>query len=239
MTAPRPRRLRIPDGIPRPARHTHPIVGAMDLLIVRHAPAADAAPGGADHERPLTPEGRARFARAVAGLARLEIEADAAWHSPWRRAAETAHLLRPVVSTAPVAEPLLAAAPGRALLARLAGSPAGDRLALVGHEPWLGELATWLCFGEAALASGLAVRKGSVLWLRGAPTPGGMVLEAVLKPSLLRRIGELGPPAPSAAFSKEPSGSQASPASPESRASPASPASAPSPASAADPPPGG
>ena len=54
-----------------------------------------------------------------------------------------------------------------------------------------GELAAWLCFRERGAASGLAFRKGGVLWLRGAPSAGGMLLEAALKPSLLRRVGEL------------------------------------------------
>lgn len=165
----------------------------MDLLLVRHAIAEDPRADIDDAERALTPEGEGRFGRAVEGLRRLGLRADACWHSPWRRATETAALLRPIVAAPPEVEPLLAVAPGRALLARLADLPDERTLALVGHQPWLGELAAWLCLGDAAAAPGLRVRKGGLLWLRGAPCAGGMALEAVLKPALLRRIGELGP----------------------------------------------
>lgn len=159
----------------------------MDLYVIRHAIAAELRAGEVDSERALTPDGRARFERAVAGLGQLGLVADLCWHSPWLRAAETAQLLRPALRAESVAEPLLAAAPGKALLTRLSKAPQQATLALVGHEPWLGELAAWLCFGDSALASGLAVRKGGLLWLRGEPTAGGMTLEAALKPSLLRR----------------------------------------------------
>jgi phosphohistidine phosphatase len=161
----------------------------MDLYLVRHAIAAEASPGGLDSERALTADGRARFERSVVGLGHLGLVADLCWHSPWRRAAETAQLLRPVLRAEPVAEPLLAATPGKALLTRLSKASQQETLALVGHEPWLGELAAWLCFGDSALASGLALRKGGFLWLRGEPLVGGMALEAALKPSLLRRAG--------------------------------------------------
>jgi len=161
----------------------------MDLFLVRHAIAEDLPVGGVDSERALTKDGRAQFERSVVALGHLDLVADRCWHSPWRRAAQTARLLRPALRSDPVPEPLLAAAPGAALLARLAGSAGSGSLALVGHEPWLGELAAWLCFGDPAAAAGLAVRKGGLLWLRGEPAAGGMALEAALKPSLLRRIG--------------------------------------------------
>ncbi len=167
----------------------------MDLLLIRHAIAEEPRPGLADPDRRLTEDGQGRFERAVAGLARLGVRADRCWHSPWRRARETAELLGPLLGPAPGAaaevEPLLALAPGAALLERLAAEPDGCSLALVGHQPWLGELAAWLCLGDPTHSAGLRVRKGGLLWLRGAPTPGGMELEAVLKPALLRRVGDL------------------------------------------------
>lgn len=161
----------------------------MDLYLVRHAIAVDRRAMEADSERALTPVGRARFERAVGGLGRLGLVADQCWHSPWLRAAETAQLLRPVLRADPVVQPLLAAAPGKDLLHLLSKAPPRETLALVGHEPWLGELAAWLCFGDSALAGGFAIRKGGLLWLRGEPSAGGMALEAALKPSLLRRAG--------------------------------------------------
>jgi len=176
-----------PAARPRPA-----ILRRMDLFLIRHAIAEEPRPGLADADRSLTPDGRGQFERAVAGLARLGLRAERCWHSPWRRAAETAALLAPVLGAPPVVEPLLAEPPGPALLARLGAEPAAAALALVGHQPWLGELAAWLALGAPTHAGGLRVRKGGLLWLRGAPTAGGMEHEAVLKPALLRRIGDLG-----------------------------------------------
>jgi len=161
----------------------------MELYLVRHAIAEDARPGRTDAERALTPDGRARFVRSSLGLARLGLVADRCWYSPWRRAAESARLLGPALRSDPVAEPLLAEPPGRALIGRLADVSGEDgALALIGHEPWLGQLAAWLCFGDPEASPGLSVRKGGLLWLRGEPTPAGMQLEAVLKASHLRRI---------------------------------------------------
>ena len=63
-------------------------------------PPDTALPGSAfrvDAERPLTPQGRERFAQAVLGLQRLEVRLDRLYHSPWLRAVETAALLRPIL----------------------------------------------------------------------------------------------------------------------------------------------
>ncbi|MEZ6016807.1 MAG: histidine phosphatase family protein [Planctomycetota bacterium] len=163
----------------------------MDLLLVRHAIAEEQRPELDDAERALTEDGQGRFALAVAGLQRLGLTGDACWHSPWKRAAETARLLSPVIAGELRVEPLLALAPGEALLAKLRGAAPGHRLALVGHQPWLGALAAWLCLGRADSLSGVRVRKGGLVWLKGSPAPGGMQIEAVLKPQLLRQIGAL------------------------------------------------
>jgi len=175
----------------------------MDLLLIRHALAEDPRPGLDDADRALTPEGHVRFERAARGLARLGLGCGECWHSPWKRARETATLLAqtlgaagPTPRTRP--EPLLAAPPGAGLLDLLwaqtggplapTGNGGEERLALVGHEPWIGQLASLL-----SGVGGLAVRKGGVVWLRGLPEPGGMALEALLKPGLLRRVGDLRP----------------------------------------------
>ena len=163
----------------------------MELLLVRHAIAEEPAPQQPDPERALTEEGIARFLEAVDGLQRLGLSGDRCWHSPWRRAVETAGLLRALVESDPLTEPLLALEPGDALMARLAGEAPEARLLLVGHQPWLGELAGWLCRGERGADPGLRIRKGSLLWLRGEPRPAGMEIEALLKPSLLRRAARL------------------------------------------------
>ena len=65
----------------------------------------------------------------------------------------------------------------------------GERVALVGHQPWLGELVYWLLMGDQANGSGFAFKRGGVAWLEGRPTPGRMMLRAFLPPKVLRGLG--------------------------------------------------
>jgi phosphohistidine phosphatase len=159
----------------------------MDLYLVRHAIAGAAGPGQADAARTLTDEGRARMERAVRGLGRLGVAFDLLRHSPWTRAVETADLLMPLCQGESVVEPLLAAPPGAALVAALAAG-AQQRVALVGHQPWLGELAGLLLFASKAPGDRLSWRKGAVAHLVGEPRAGAMVLAAFWPPRALRRI---------------------------------------------------
>ena len=157
----------------------------MELFVIRHAIAAPGSILLADAERPLTPQGRARFAQAVLGLQRLKLRFDRLYHSPWRRAAETAELLAPVLAGKAIDSPALARAPSQELLETLVG----ERVALVGHEPWMGELVAWLVTGALSDGGAFAFKRGGLAWLEGAPQPGQMVLQAFLPPKVLRTLG--------------------------------------------------
>lgn len=156
----------------------------MLLTLVRHVQAEEALPGAPDADRALTPRGQRRLRTLRRGLRRLDLGWDSLSHSPWRRAHETAAGLARLVAGPVRAEPLLASPPGPALLARIAG----ERPALVGHQPWLGELLAWLVHGERSAGAGYDWRKGGVAVLRGEPVPHGMRLAAFLPPRLLREI---------------------------------------------------
>jgi phosphohistidine phosphatase len=157
----------------------------MELFVIRHAIAVPGSMLLADADRPLSPKGRARFAQAVMGLQRLKIRFDRLYHSPWLRAMETAELLAPVLEGKAVCSPALARAPSQVLLDVLVG----ERVALVGHEPWMGELVAWLTTG-APDGSVFAFKRGGIAWLEGQPQPGRMVLQAFLPPKVLRALGE-------------------------------------------------
>ncbi len=157
----------------------------MELFVIRHAIAMPGSMLLADADRPLSPKGRARFAQAVMGLQRLKIRFDRLYHSPWLRAMETAELLAPVLEGKAVCSPALARAPSQVLLDVLVG----ERVALVGHEPWMGELVAWLTTG-APDGSVFAFKRGGIAWLEGQPQPGRMVLQAFLPPKVLRALGE-------------------------------------------------
>jgi phosphohistidine phosphatase len=154
----------------------------MQLYLIRHAIAEERAPGLPDEARALTLEGRSRLKQELRGLRRLGIGFERLVHSPLRRALETAELLAPLVEGELHASALLAEPPGPALLAGLAG----ESLALVGHEPWLTQLASLLIGGTPALA----LKKGGVLVLEGEPRAGGMRLVQALAPATLRALGE-------------------------------------------------
>jgi phosphohistidine phosphatase len=158
----------------------------MQLFAIRHAVARDAAPGQPDAERELTETGKAKLHRAIAGLRRLDVRFDRVLTSPWRRAAHTARQLAALSRTAPIATDLLAQPPAADLLALLAER--SETTCVVGHEPWLGELAAWLAFGDAKHGDALAIKKAGVLWLEGTAVPGGMQIRASIPPRLLRAL---------------------------------------------------
>lgn len=162
----------------------------MELWVIRHAIAVEHSPELPDADRPLTDEGRRRFRRGVRGLRALGVEVDLVLTSPWRRARETAAMLARVTADAraPVLTQHLAGPPRADLLSAIAAAGAA-RLAVVGHEPWLGELVAMLTTGEARHGEALPLKKGGAAHLEGDAAPGGMVLRALLPPSVLRAIG--------------------------------------------------
>lgn len=157
----------------------------MQLFVIRHAVAEDVAPGRDDADRALTDSGRAKARQAIRGLRALDIRFERLFTSPWKRAVQTAELLAPIAEPATPTE-LLAGPPTTALLALIAERNATT--AVVGHEPWLGELVGWLAFGDARHGDALVIKKSGVIWLDGTAVPGGMQVRAAIPPRLLRAI---------------------------------------------------
>jgi len=173
----------------------------MQLFVIRHAIAAElesGAPEGADAQRPLTRKGIQRFRQSVQGMGALGLRFSSVLHSPWRRAVETAQLVAPLVAAGGSTLPteLMCRAPAPALLALIAEhgksqgelAAAGLGVAVVGHEPWLGELIGLLTAGDADAGESLVLKKGSVSWLEGSAVTGGMSLRALLPPRVLRAV---------------------------------------------------
>ncbi len=165
----------------------------MELFLVRHGIAADAAPGGSDAERPLTDEGRRRTARAAAGLAALGCRPGVILTSPLRRARQTADILAEALpGDAPVVEtPALAGgAPGDVLgEVRAAGA---ESVVAVGHMPDLADLASVaLCRRDVVR---LTFRKAGAMRLvfDGPPAPGRAWLDWLLPPRALRALAKSG-----------------------------------------------
>lgn len=164
-----------------------PLVGSTrmsTLFVFRHAAAEPRHEGADDAARPLTREGRRKFHDAVLGLDRIDVRFDRVVHSPWVRAAETAELLEPLVDGPIVATERLAAPVDVALLEELGG----EHVAVVGHEPWLGELVALLLHGAPDQGHAYRFRKGGAAWLDGHLAPGGMHMLGFLPPKVLRRV---------------------------------------------------
>ena len=127
----------------------------MLLLLVRHAHAGDRDPDRwpDDRERPLTDKGRKVQGRVSRALGKLQLVPTHVLTSPWTRAAQTAEILAGELklSQPPVPCTALAASPELSRLADDIGAPGSDAIvALVGHSPWIEELAALLLTGDPA-----------------------------------------------------------------------------------------
>lgn len=164
--------------------------GRIQLLLVRHAIAEDrGADWPDDRLRPLTKEGAARMAREAAGLAALDVRIEEILTSPLVRARQTADILAAAWPKRIKVQEIEALAPGgkaRAVLQAL-GESKRNSLALVGHEPGMGELAAALL----GMRTPLAFKKGAVALIEVAllpPPTGSGALQWLLAPRILRRL---------------------------------------------------
>jgi phosphohistidine phosphatase len=134
----------------------------IELYLVRHAIAAERGDEWPDDaKRPLTERGISRFNDVVRGLERLDVSIDEIFTSPLVRARQTADLLATGMKGKATVKTLDALAPEHApatVMTQLARAAKRSRVALVGHEPGLGELAAHLIGAQRALA----FRKGGI-----------------------------------------------------------------------------
>ena len=166
-------------------------MGPCDLYLVRHAIAAERGDGWPDDDkRPLTETGITRFTEVLEGLAWLDVQIDEVFTSPLTRARQTGALLAHGVADKAAVKTLEALAPGhppRAVMSELSRAAKHRRIALVGHEPALGELAAHLLGSSRALP----FKKGGVCYLPlqglASRRPGELVW--FLPPKILRRLG--------------------------------------------------
>jgi len=155
------------------------------VVLWRHADAGDPLPGReADYARPLSAKGRAQAASVGRWLASRLAPPLRVLSSPAPRARQTAAALTPD----PVIEPRLEPASsleayGEVLGAALAQSR--DTIVLVGHQPFIGALASRL-LGAGDLS--LAVAKAGC-WCFRAQRGGAWRLDAVMHPDFVEPLG--------------------------------------------------
>ena len=129
----------------------------MDLYLLRHAHALPRDTPGcpADSLRPLTEKGRRQIRHLFRAVKALDLHFDLVLTSPWLRTQQTAAdlLLRSGHHIEPIVVPALAAnrPPARLLSIIQTWKPAPASLLLVGHEPFLSNLASLILTSSAGL----------------------------------------------------------------------------------------
>jgi phosphohistidine phosphatase len=169
----------------------------MRVLLIRHALAEErenfALHHNDDNLRPLLPTGKKKMYKAVKGLRTLLPSLDVIASSPLTRALETATILHETYQQAKFVQ-INALAPGQSAHSIAAWlqkqGHETNALALVGHEPDLGQLATWLLAGNN-VEPFVEFKKSAMLLLEFPYTigPGQAQLCWLLNPSQLRHLG--------------------------------------------------
>ena len=165
----------------------------MQLLVIRHGIAEDpstVAKGQDDSGPPLSKEGKQMMKGVAAGLRELVENIDVIGASPLLRAQQTAQIVAKAYNDLPIAtvEDLFPESDPPALMTWLRQHATVDVVAIVGHQPNLGLVVTWLMSGVKA--SRVALTKGGTCLLEfSSVSPGNGTLQWLLTPSQLRRIG--------------------------------------------------
>ena len=165
-------------------------MAAVQLYVIRHAiaePRGDAWPD--DAKRPLSEDGTARFKKVVRGLDALKVSIDVILTSPLVRAKQTAELLASGLQSRPHITTIDALAPGgafSAIVAEIEKHAKRRTIALVGHEPGLGEMAARLAGSKHAYS----FKKGGVcrIDIGGLPMTKPGDLRWFLPPKVLKAI---------------------------------------------------
>lgn len=168
----------------------------MDLLIIRHAAAEDreefARHGRPDSERPLTRRGIERMQMAARGLTTMALPIERLVSSPAARAMQTAEIVAPALERRQTeSEGVFAPeAPVEAAVEWLRKQPRVDGMALVGHEPNLGQLAECLLAGRPL--GNMPMKKGGMILIRfdNAVGFGEGKLVWALPPAVLRALAD-------------------------------------------------
>lgn len=165
----------------------------MTLYLLRHGIAAERGTGqyASDADRPLTPKGRRKLRRAATAMRAMELAFDVILSSPLVRARQTAELIAKALHCRHRLELTELLAPGASAegLVRRLKQLKPQRVLLVGHEPDLSALASWLLTGGDELA--IQFKKGGLCRLSTERLRSGRCasLDWLVTPSQLESMG--------------------------------------------------
>jgi len=161
-----------------------------ELYLIRHGIAEERGDKWPDDSRrPLTEEGMSRLRKSARGLVQIGVEFDIVLTSPLVRARQTADIVAAAFNTRPMIAVLDSLTPGisaQTLLSDLEAHAKRARIALVGHEPGLGELAAKLIGARRPFE----FKKGAIcrIDVESLPPAGPGALRWFLTPKILREL---------------------------------------------------
>ena len=164
----------------------------FELYLIRHGLAAERGENYPDDtKRPLTSRGIQRLKRAGKALVAMDVAFDVILTSPLVRTHQTAEALASAFREPPPIVNAPSLAPGgthNAIVDDLAKqSHRRKKIAIVGHEPGIGELAARLM----GLRKPIEFKKGAIcrIDVTALPPTGNGQLKWFLTPRILRKIG--------------------------------------------------
>jgi phosphohistidine phosphatase len=164
----------------------------LELYLVRHGIAENRGEDWPDDsKRPLTNSGIAKLRKQARGLVALDVTFDQIISSPLVRTRQTADVLAEVLKGKPPIATTDALAPAgtpAAVIQEIGRHARKARLALVGHEPNLGELAAQLIGAKAPLE----FKKGGICRIDFdvLPPKGVGALRWFVTPKMLRNLAD-------------------------------------------------
>lgn len=153
----------------------------MDLILWRHAEAADKRDAQDDLQRPLTTKGERQAQRMADWLNQRLAHSTRVFVSPAVRCQQTAKSLGRKFKTL---EEIAPEGNGEALLKAARWPDANEAVLVVGHQPMLGLVASFVL---ADLPQPWTIKKAGVWWIRGRnrEDAGQAILLAVQSPDML------------------------------------------------------
>ena len=163
----------------------------LELYLIRHGVAAERGEDWPDDsKRPLTSDGIAKLRKEARGLAALDVAIEQIVCSPLVRTRQTADVIAETLKSKPgvvTSDALAPAGTPAAVIQELSKYVRKGSVALVGHEPNLGELAAHLIGARHAIE----FKKGAVCRIdfEVLPPKGSGQLRWFVTPKMLRRLG--------------------------------------------------